>query len=71
MEYIEHLSRSGDRWDLLAWEYYGDAALMAPIMDANPELRILPTLQPGLVIRIPILDEGEADTVEDLPPWKR
>ncbi|MEI4920417.1 tail protein X, partial [Klebsiella pneumoniae] len=27
MDYLEHLTRDGDRWDLLAWHYYGDAAL--------------------------------------------
>ena len=24
-QYITHISSDGDRWDLLSWNYYGDA----------------------------------------------
>jgi len=24
-QFITHISANGDRWDLLAWNYYGDA----------------------------------------------
>lgn len=72
MEYIEHISVTGDRWDTLAWHYYGDAALMSPIIAANPQLRILPVLEAGLQVRIPILSAPDpAMTAEELPPWKR
>lgn len=72
MDYIEHITRAGERWDTLAWDYYGDATLMSPIIDANPQLRILPALAAGLVVRIPILeDDDPVLAVEDLPPWKR
>ncbi|ACO74623.1 Putative inner membrane protein [Laribacter hongkongensis HLHK9] len=72
MEYIEHITSSGERWDTLAWRYYGDATLYRPIIEANPHLRILPSLAAGLPVRIPVL-ESDADTLppEDLPPWKR
>ncbi|QRO34122.1 tail protein X [Chromobacterium violaceum] len=72
MEYLEHITRAGERWDTLAWEYYGDAALYGPIIDANPQLRILPALAAGLKLRIPVLEEDvERLREEDLPPWKR
>lgn len=72
MDYLEHLTRDGDRWDLLAWHYYGDAALMNPIIDANLQLRLLPTLGAGLTVRIPVLEDDEPMlSKEELPPWKR
>ncbi|QOD81896.1 tail protein X [Chromobacterium haemolyticum] len=72
MEYLEHITSAGERWDTLAWEYYGDANLMSPIIEANPQLRILPSLSAGLVVKIPVLeDDDPALAEEDLPPWKR
>ncbi|WP_297576173.1 tail protein X [uncultured Deefgea sp.] len=73
MDFIEHRSAEGERWDQLAWRYYGDACLYQPILDANPQLRILPSLAGGLRVRIPILDATTSDQAafEDLPPWKR
>ncbi|OQS39769.1 hypothetical protein B0T40_03270 [Chromobacterium haemolyticum] len=72
MEYLEHITSAGERWDTLAWEYYGDAAQMSPIIEANPQLRILPALSAGLVVRIPVLEDDDlALAEEDLPPWKR
>jgi len=71
-EYLEHISQAGERWDQLAWHYYGDAMLMQPIIEANPQLRLLPRLSGGLSIRIPIIDPtGPANNAQDLPPWKR
>lgn len=72
MDYLEHITRAGDRWDLLAWHYYGDATLITPIIDANPHLRILPSLGPGLTLLIPVLESDDPElSAEDLPPWKR
>lgn len=72
MDYLEHITSDGERWDTLAWRYYGDAGRMGPIIAANPQLRILPVLVAGLKIRIPILQDGEpALAAEELPPWKR
>jgi phage tail protein X len=44
----------GDRYDLLAWKYYGDAELWWIISAANPELQKDSLyLEPGTQIRIP------------------
>lgn len=42
----------GDRFDLLAYRYYGDPTLWWLIADANPEV-FYPDLVTGSVIRIP------------------
>lgn len=69
-EYVEHLTVEGDRWDLLAWRYYGDPHLYEPIIAANPAVPIRPFLASGVRLRVPVLpDEVVLD--RDLPPWKR
>ena len=44
--YIPHLTVAGERWDQLAWHYYGDPTLYGPIVMANPSIPIEPLLKP-------------------------
>lgn len=74
-EYFEHLTQLGERWDLIAFRYYGDATLIAPILRANPEFsdtgRATPLVLPhGSKIRVPVVAESEVRK-QQLPPWKR
>ena len=71
LEVIEHITREGDRWDALAWQYYGDAAQYEPIVAANPDVMITPLLPSGIIINIPILDDVDPadEPGEELPPW--
>ncbi|MCK9514073.1 MAG: tail protein X [Pigmentiphaga sp.] len=70
MKYVEHITVEGDRWDLLAWRYYGDPYLYEPIIAANVAVPIRPAIASGIRLRIPVLpDEQVLD--RDLPPWKR
>lgn len=67
--FLEHLTTDGDRWDLLAWTYYGDAHAYGRIVEANPTVGQMPVLPAGLKIAIPVI-EKPLDTA-GLPPWKR
>lgn len=67
--YLQHLTTEGERWDQLAWRYYGSAYRYQPIIRANPHVPLFASLPAGLTLRIPLL-EVEA-TTEDLPPWMR
>lgn len=69
-EVIEHITSEGDRWDLLAWQYYGDSTLYEPIVAANPEVPITPILPSGIRLLIPIIDDSEMIGPEGWPPWK-
>lgn len=75
-EYLEHLTVAGDRWDLLAWDYYGDASKDTLIIEENRELYAtsllsIPALLPtGLILRIPVIEQSALDDSQ-LPPWKR
>jgi phage tail protein X len=68
-QFIPHITIAGERWDLLAWKYYGDATLYSPIIMANPNIPIEPVFEAGLAIAIPILQLSQSLTI-DLPPWK-
>lgn len=71
MRYIEHITIDGDRWDLIAHRYYGDATRITPLAEANEHLRLLPVLQSGLPVRVPILDDEDNLLPDEVPPWKR
>jgi phage tail protein X len=68
-QYIAHITSTGERWDLLAWTYYGDASLYSPIIMANPLIPIEPVLEAGLEIAIPLLQVSQS-AAANLPPWK-
>ncbi|HJU29767.1 MAG TPA: tail protein X [Candidatus Binataceae bacterium] len=69
-QFITHITAMGERWDLLAWTFYGDPSLYSPIIMANPRIPIEPVFEAGLQIAIPILQVDPAQTA-NLPPWKR
>lgn len=71
MNYIPHLTTEGERWDSLAWRYYGDAHAYERIIQANPGLPLMTTLPGGLTLAIPVVESDEVATSEALPPWKR
>jgi hypothetical protein len=72
-EYLEYQSVGGERWDQLAFKFYGNALYYEPIVRANPYVPIAPMLEAGTHLRIPILEAEEIilDDKGDLPPWQR
>jgi phage tail protein X len=69
-QFIRHITAAGERSDLLAWQYYGDATLFSPIIMANPQVPIEPVFEAGLQVWIPILFVQQAKTAS-LPPWSQ
>lgn len=67
--FIEHVTVDGDRWDLLAWDYYGDAHGYARIVRANPHVAPTPLLPAGVRLAIPVI--ARPVSAHGLPPWKR
>lgn len=67
--YLPHLTTEGERWDQLAYRYYGSAYRYEPIIRANPHVPLTAVLPAGLELRIPLLDVESV--TEDLPPWMR
>ena len=71
IEVIEHITVDGDRWDNLAWQYYGDANAYEQIIEANPEVEIIPILPGGIKLLIPVIEDDETESTTELPPWKQ
>jgi phage tail protein X len=66
------MTTAGERWDTIAWKYYGDATLFGPIIQTNPQIAIEAVFEAGLNIGVPILVVNQAaQNQADLPPWKR
>ena len=74
--YLEHVAKPFERWDHLAWHYYGSPAQYGLIIAANrklaPPLQPIPEFLPaGATVRIPIVEGSLKARPEDLPPWLR
>lgn len=69
--YLNHLTQDGDRWDSIAWRYYGDVKHVPLLIEANPHVPIVEVLSGGLNLAIPVIEADAATALEALPPWKR
>lgn len=58
---------SGDMWDSIAYNFYGDVKYIGLLMDNNPDLLDIFVFSDGTSVYIPELPE-ESD--EDLPEWR-
>ena len=57
-----------ERWYDIAWAFYGNPSMTAPLVEANPQYVDRLSFESGLQLRIPILPAQPPST---LPPWKR
>lgn len=70
-EHWEHITTEGERWDALAYRYYGDPHRYEPLITANPDVPIVPLLPSGIKLRVPVIEIPDTLPAEELPPWKR
>lgn len=67
---LQYVTREGERWDNIAFNAYGNAAMSKTIIQANPNVKITDILISGTVLNIPILEEELVLTDQELlPPW--
>lgn len=68
---IQHTTIDGERWDMIAQKYYGEASMMNDIISANPTVPLYDILPAGIVLDIPVIESNELKTNStQLPPWK-
>ncbi|MBK5142984.1 tail protein X [Budviciaceae bacterium BWR-B9] len=67
-QYRFHITTEGERWDQLAWRYYGDAYLYPQIIAANRHVAITPTFKAGITLAIPLIESKPSSV--GMPPWK-
>jgi len=64
-----YTTKSGDTWDLIAYEQLGDCKYVSLLMEANPQHLDVGVFSAGVVLTLPeITDESKA---KNLPPWRR
>ena len=68
---IHHTTADGDRWDLIAHQYYGNALLIGGLIAANPHLPLAEAFQSGLTVFVPVLTTKPKNSQADMPPWMR
>ena len=71
---LKHTVTAGERWDTLAWRYYGNPFAYGKLIEANPALNITPVLPSGATVLIPLLSVAEQAAQTNaarLPFWKR
>lgn len=74
LDVLLHQTREGERWDSLAYLYYGDPHAIGRLAEANPHLDLAPLLPTGTIVLIPVVDQADAAVAiasSELPPWKR
>ncbi|MFQ1022796.1 tail protein X [Avibacterium paragallinarum] len=67
---IKHTVKLGERWDNLAYYYYGDPLAYSRIIDANQQLSFYEVLPMGVTVYIPVLQVQPTNN-EQMPPWLR
>ncbi|TYG34155.1 hypothetical protein FW755_03150 [Lonepinella koalarum] len=65
---LKHIVKQGERWDHLAYYYYGNALEYARIVQANPHIAFCEVLPTGAEVYIPVLTVKPTDNT-DMPPW--
>ncbi len=69
--YQIYITKQYDRWDLIAYKFYGDPMGYGPIVQANPNVKLDPVLSAGIVLKIPTQVTMQAVLTTELPPWKQ
>ena len=68
--YLEHIVKQSERWDTLAYKYYGNPFEVNRLIDANPQVAFCEELPLGQTIYIPVIKEPPTSNL-DMPPWMR
>lgn len=63
-----YITSQGERWDEIAYAFYGNAMRTAPLVEANPAYADVLVFGAGIALQIPILDQSLPSS---LPPWKQ
>lgn len=68
---LTHITQAGERWDLIAWQYYRDVRQVARLMEANPQAPATAALPSGLRLVVPMIERAVANNSDGVPPWRR
>lgn len=59
-------------WSQISAKVYGTPFKIPDIVDANPDVPLLPFVDNGVALQIPVLNSADVPTLNELlPPWKQ
>ena len=67
-EYILYKAKQNDRWDILAYRFYGDMYRQKELIEANGHVKLTPSIEEGEQLFIPILEDLPTTSI---PIWKQ
>lgn len=66
---MEYITATGDTFDTIAYSVYGNAELIKPIIEANPDYSDVVVFDYGTRLTIPDIETTDDSTY--LPPWRK
>ncbi|MFA6848724.1 MAG: tail protein X [Selenomonadaceae bacterium] len=63
-----HIAAAGERWDMIAVQYYGNSTRIAELMVANPQYAGIVIFEGGETVSLPIIKKQKPTM---LPEWRR
>ena len=64
----EYRTKSGDTWDLIAYEQLGSSKYVEKLINANREYTFTVIFSAGVILQIPDIDSSVSTS--KLPPWR-
>lgn len=68
---MQYKTSQGDRWDLIAYKFYGNPTMINELILANPHLPLAEQFEANLTVFIPVLPATRTIAQKDMPPWMR
>lgn len=65
---MTYTTKSGDTWDSIAFELFGDCRYVEDLINSNREYITTFIFSAGVNLKIPTIDKKVS---KSLPPWKR
>ena len=69
MEFTNHTTIEGERFDQIATNYFGDGNFWEYIIQDNPDVPLYDSFPGGIKLKIRVIEIEEIKT--NLPPWKQ
>lgn len=67
-QYLIYRTKSGDRWDTVAYAQYRNATQILALIAANPGVAIVDVFDPGTKLAVPLIGAPD-DSLSSSPPW--
>ena len=66
--YLKHIVTDFERWDTLAYHYYGNPLMINLLIDANPHIPFCEELPRNQIVLVPVIKAQSVDNA-GMPPW--